>query len=139
MTTILKFTLLLVPFLLMSCASPQTRIVLKEPVSAKLSFEGKTYDFSKSSAIVLSRPSQKGEQNQVKVRMELVHNGSVLKAHGILFVFAYDETDEDKFALNFLEISPSQIEKLKNGSAIIIEGYSASKHKVYKLLLGKEV
>jgi hypothetical protein len=118
----------------MGCA--QTTVCFKDPPGAKLVYRSKTYTFPVT--VKLSRPGSIGENSKENIELIIPRDGKILNAEGNICVYGYDERDIDRYSTNYCSISEEQVESMKNGYAVLIEGFSASSQKIYLITIGQK-
>lgn len=137
MKTITTISMLGILIALAGCAS--SRVHFEEPVGARLHLEphGTQKEYILPVAIDLPQVDNPAYlHNNVggrPIRMSLT-DGTKLK--GFLYVYLLNMDQIERLAEVTFRLTDEQIEKLQNGHAVTIFGYSARKRPVYKINLG---
>jgi hypothetical protein len=113
-----------------------TEVNFREPVGATLQYQRKTYTFP--ATVKLSRPSKAGEGKVTPIRMTFPTPNGTLNAEGKLTVFGFVVMDVDYYSTNDCAIATNQIEDLRRGYAVVIEGITASGQPQYRFVLGQQ-
>jgi hypothetical protein len=122
-------------------AGPATKVDFIGPAGASMTFEKR--DFKLPATVALRRPAEVGGilRQDVEFHFPAVptSNGSVsVDAEGVIEVLGYNESDIDRLATNKCDLTPTQLEKVIDGYAVVFEGTSPSSQKLYRMTIGKK-
>lgn len=111
------------------------------PSGSTMTVGGQTYELPemlsleapKESALV-ETPSRRREE----VAFTFPLGGDTVTAEGVLDLYKFHETDVDRYARNTCVIEPEQIQRMRDGYAVVIDGHSASDQRIYRLTMGEK-
>jgi len=115
-----------------------TAIRFKEPAGTVMTLKGQSYTWP--ATVTLERPGAEGGDHVEPLRMTIpAEDGKTLNVRGEIHTYAYFPMDVDKYAANECSIGKEHLQKLRDGFAVTIDGYSAgSRARIYRILLGRE-
>ncbi|MEQ9460793.1 MAG: hypothetical protein RIG82_07570 [Phycisphaeraceae bacterium] len=123
--------------LLVGCGSNRLMIDLEAPQGSTVTFRGDTDPTP--AMIKVPRPGDVEDKPARKaIEFDFVLGGETIPAQGVLETFGFEEQDVDRLSKNFLKIQPSHIRDIERGSAIVLNGTSASGQHIYQLTIGQE-
>ncbi|WP_145447054.1 hypothetical protein [Mucisphaera calidilacus] len=109
---------------------------LEAPRGSTVTYRGDTDPMPASLAV--PRPGKVGAKAYRKeLEFEFILGGEPIEAEGVLETYGYEEHDVDRLSKNFLKIQPSHIRDIERGSAIVLNGTSASGQHIYQLTVGQ--
>lgn len=118
------------------CMGPKVSLDLEAPRGSTVTYRGDTEEIP--AAIAVPRPSKVGAKpRRQELAFEFILGGQPIEAEGVLETYGYDERDVDRLSRNFLRIQPSHIRDIERGSAIVLNGTSASGQHIYQLTVGQ--
>ncbi|WP_428387813.1 hypothetical protein [Mucisphaera sp.] len=122
--------------LLTGCSTSKLHLDLEAPNGSTVTFKGDTEPVPTTLAV--GRPDKTGAKPKRKdIEFQFILGGQPVPAEGVLETFGYEEHDVDRLSRNFLKIQPSHIRDIERGSAIVLNGTSASGQHIYQLTIGQ--
>ncbi len=123
----------------LSGCGTMTAIDFATPEGSKLQLKGESYTFP-ATVKINQRTQRPLTENGYPVQIDIADTesaGGMLAVSGVLYVYNVELSDVDLLARNYFRIPQEKILALKQGAAVIIEGFSADANKpLYRAVLG---
>ena len=122
--------------LLVTTGCYSTSINFEGPPKSVMFVEGKPHHLPAS--IELARPGGTSGKTRHDVSLVSTVGSQELRAKGHIDVFAYEESDVDKMAVNTCVMDEGHLSNLLEGNIVVFTGQSASRQPLYELTLSRE-
>jgi hypothetical protein len=111
-----------------------TKINFATPPGSRMVYQKRSYALP--GIVPVHRPAEVGKVERADVMFWFPSGGASLEVDGVIQTFGYNESDVDRLSTNTCNITQTELSKMIEGYAVVFEGTSASKQKIYQMTLG---